>query len=76
VIADAHAFVGEMQAVLAGALVLVVTLALLLFADPIYRLIGPVGTNVIRRVMGMVLAAFAVNMTLSGFVAWLNLPPL
>jgi multiple antibiotic resistance protein len=67
VIADAHAFVGEMQAVLAGALVLGATLALLL---------GPVGTNVIRRVMGMVLAAFAVNTTLSGFLAWLNLPPL
>ena len=55
---------------------LAVTLVLLLFADPIYRLIGLVGTSVIRRIMGMVLAAFAVNMTLSGFVAWLNLPML
>jgi multiple antibiotic resistance protein len=60
----------------AGALVLVSTLALLLFADPIHRTIGSGGTEVVRRLMGMILAAFAVNMMLSGLAVWLGLPKL
>ena len=64
----------QAQTAFAGALVLIVTLALLLLADPVYRAIGSGGTNVVRRIMGMILAAVAVNMVLSGLAGWLGLP--
>jgi multiple antibiotic resistance protein len=64
----------QAQSALAGALVLAVTLALLLLADPVYRVIGSGGTNVVRRIMGMVLAAIAVSMVLSALASWLGLP--
>lgn len=40
------------------AAVLAVTLALLLLADPITRVIGSHGANVLKRVMGMILAGW------------------
>jgi multiple antibiotic resistance protein len=64
----------QAQSALSGALVLAVTLALLLLADPVYRVIGSSGTNVVRRIMGMILAAVAVSTVLSGLAAWLGLP--
>ena len=33
------------------------------------------GVNVVKRVMGMVLAAYATTLILKGFAQWLNLPP-
>jgi multiple antibiotic resistance protein len=76
VIADDNRFsaIEQILTTFAGGLVLIVTLALLLLADRVYSVIGSGGTNVVRRVMGMVLAAFAVHMVLSGFAAWLDLP--
>jgi multiple antibiotic resistance protein len=60
--------------------VLAVTLAIffliLLAANPIMRVIGAGGANVLRRVMGILLSAIAANMVLSGFQGWLGLPPL
>lgn len=47
-------------------LVLLITLALLLLAPRVKRLIGQVGANVISRVMGLVLATVAVNAVLNG----------
>jgi multiple antibiotic resistance protein len=70
---DRFSFLEQAQTAFAGALVLVVTLFLLLLADPIYRAIGSGGTNVVRRIMGIILAAFAVNMVLSGVADWLGL---
>ena len=58
------------------ALVLAITLAILLLAAPISRLIGAAGTGIISRVMGMILVALAVHTLLSAFGTWLNLPPL
>ena len=66
----------QVQTAFAGALVLVVTLVLLLLADPVSRAIGSGGTNVVRRIMGMILVAIAVNMVLSGAAGWLGLPKL
>jgi multiple antibiotic resistance protein len=66
----------QAQTAFAGALVLAFTLVLLLLAEPVYRVIGSGGTNVIRRIMGMILAAVAVNMVLSGLADWLGLPKL
>lgn len=50
-------------------LVLAITLALLLFAARLKRVIGSVGANVISRVMGLVLATVAVDAVLGGLDA-------
>ncbi|GAA3855693.1 MarC family protein [Celeribacter arenosi] len=57
------------QATTAGllVLVLVVTLALLLAASFVHRLIGDTGASVISRVMGIILATIAVDAVLEGF---------
>lgn len=64
------------QAVTAGlmAAVLACTLAILMLAAPIHRLIGMTGEAVISRVMGIILAAVAVDEMLRGFVAIGALP--
>jgi multiple antibiotic resistance protein len=56
------------------AVVLAVTLAMLLFAHPITRVIGVHGANVVKRIMGMILAAVAVKIVLGGVSDWLHLP--
>lgn len=48
-------------------LVLALTLALLLAATFVYRLIGVTGASVISRVMGIILATIAVDAILGGF---------
>lgn len=56
------------QLITAGALlvVLAITLALLLAATRVYKHIGNTGANIISRVMGMLLAAVAVDAILGG----------
>jgi multiple antibiotic resistance protein len=58
------------------AIVLGITFAILVAAGPVSRLIGTAGASVIARVMGMVLAALAVNMVLGAVAGWLSLPKL
>jgi multiple antibiotic resistance protein len=60
----------------AVALVLALAFCLLLLAGPITRVIGTGGANVIKRIMGMIIAAYAVNLVLSGISDWLHLPQL
>jgi multiple antibiotic resistance protein len=60
-------------ALMAG--VLACTLTLLLLAAPIHRVIGITGEVVISRVMGIILAAVAVDEMLRGFVSIGALPP-
>jgi multiple antibiotic resistance protein len=57
-------------------LVMAIQLALLLAALPISRVIGAAGAAVIGRVMGILLAALAVNLVLTALVHWLGLPRL
>lgn len=59
------------QAVTASLLVLILlfTLCLLLIAPRIHRIIGKTGASVISRIMGIVLAAVAVDATLGGMEA-------
>jgi multiple antibiotic resistance protein len=57
------------------AAVLAFTLVILLAAEPISRVIGGTGANVIGRVMGIILAALAVNTILTALGNWVGLPP-
>ena len=73
---DNHRFAIDDQAMTAGLLMLVLLCAMLLMfaATSIHKLIGPAGENIISRVMGMILAAVAVDAILSGFVllGWID----
>ncbi len=75
---DNRAFTIREQALTTAvlAVVLLIFFVILLLANPIMRLIGTGGANVLRRVMGILLTAIAANMVLSAFQAWLNLPKL
>ncbi|HZH52153.1 MAG TPA: MarC family protein [Microvirga sp.] len=57
------------------AVVLALMLAIFLMGDAIGRFIGRGGTNVLRRVMGVILAALSVNLIINALVEWLHLPP-
>jgi multiple antibiotic resistance protein len=48
--------------------VIAVAFVLMLFADPIIRLIGLAGSAIVSRVMGMILASVAVNAILSALM--------
>lgn len=54
--------------------VLVVLFAALMMAAPIHQMIGKGGENIVSRVMGMVLAAVAVDTVLHGFelLGWID----
>lgn len=52
-------------------IVLGITLAALLFSTKLVRLLGVTGTNVVGRVLGVVLAALAAQFVLDGLAAWL-----
>ncbi len=69
-------FLEQAHTTLAVALVLAITFCLLLLAGPITRVIGTGGANVIKRIMGMIIAAYAVNLVVAGIADWLHLPPL
>ncbi len=61
---------------LAVVAVLAITFILLLLAGPITRVIGIGGANVLKRIMGMIIAAYAANLVVGGIADWLHLPPL
>jgi multiple antibiotic resistance protein len=73
---DNNRFTISEHAVTLGALAIVLSLMLIVFllSDIISRIIGRGGTNVLRRIMGVVLAALSVNLILSALAQWLNLP--
>jgi multiple antibiotic resistance protein len=64
----------QVQTASAAGIVLAILLVMLLFAKPIMKAIGQSGASVIRRIMGMILCAVAVNAVLSGVASWLSLP--
>ncbi|MBU6955902.1 MarC family protein [Hahella sp. HN01] len=54
-------------------LVLLITLILMLLSSFIHKFVGTLGTSIISRVMGMILAALAVTNILSGIQAFFSL---
>lgn len=58
------------------AAVLLVSLAILFAAGPLSRMMGRGGASIISRVMGMILAALAIDLILSATAGWLHLPPI
>jgi multiple antibiotic resistance protein len=62
----------QAQTAAAGGVVLAILLMMLFFAQPITRAIGTSGASVIRRIMGMILCAVAVNAILTGLSTWLK----
>ncbi len=71
---DDPALLAALAAALAVALG--ITLASLLAAKTLVRLLGETGTNVIGRVLGVVVAALAAQITLDGVRAILASPPI
>ena len=69
-------FLEQAHTAAAVLLVLVITFGMLLSAGAITRVIGIGGANVIKRIMGMIIAAYAVNLILAGIGTWLHLPGL
>jgi len=65
---------GQLVTLLALAVICVLLLCALLASGGIQRVIGTGGANVLRRIMGLILAALAVNMVLSAVAIWLRLP--
>jgi multiple antibiotic resistance protein len=63
------------QAITSGVVVavLLVQYVLLLLAEPVSRVIGRSGANILRRVMGMILASVAVNAVLTALGSWIGL---
>jgi multiple antibiotic resistance protein len=64
------------QAITTGVVVAVLSTqyVLLLAAERVSRVIGRSGANILRRVMGMILASVAVNAVLTAIGSWVGLP--
>jgi multiple antibiotic resistance protein len=56
------------QIMLVAGAVLLVVLALFAMAAPMERILGPVGINVVTRLLGMLLAALSVQLVLDGLL--------
>lgn len=71
VLTDSHRYSVADQFVTTGLLLIVlsIVLVLLLLATPLYRFMGDAGASVTSRVMGMILAAVAVDAVLQSLVA-------
>lgn len=66
----------QSMTVLAVATIMLLLMGAFLAGDIITRLIGSGGTNLVRRVMGILIAALSVDLVLSALAKWLHLPPI
>jgi multiple antibiotic resistance protein len=75
-LADTEPFsiVDHAEDVVVIVVVLLITLAFMLVAKPIQRVLGDSGVNVIGRIMGLILAAVAVHTVLTAVVKFFKIP--
>lgn len=66
----------QMVTLLALGAMMAVLLVVFWLGDYIVRIIGKSGANLLRRVMGILLAALSVNLVLNALQIWLGLPPI
>jgi multiple antibiotic resistance protein len=66
--------VDQLETVAALLVVLAILLTVFLLGDVLTRVLGSGGTNVLRRIMGLILAALSVNLVLGALSTWLSLP--
>jgi len=64
----------QVETVVMLALNLLILLGMFLSGDFVSRVIGRHGANVLRRVMGILLAALSINLIAEAMAKWLNLP--
>jgi multiple antibiotic resistance protein len=66
--------VQQVVTIAALAAVLAALFSVFLLGEKVRRVIGANGAHLLRRIMGLILAALAVNMILSAVALWLHLP--
>jgi len=78
VLMDNNRFSVPDQVMTIGALAVVLSILLAVFcvSDVLSRMLGQGGANVLRRIMGLILAALSVNLVLSAISQWLGTPPI
>jgi len=69
-------FFEQLETVAMLGLNLLIMLGLFLAGDLVSRIIGKHGANVLRRVMGILLAALSINLIAEALTKWLGLPPI
>lgn len=68
-------YLGLTVVLAAAAVVIVLCYVFLLLSRPLAKVLGQIGINVVTRVLGVLLAALAVQYMLDGLLALLQLPP-
>ena len=78
VLIDKHRFslAAQVTTLIALAVALAALLVIFLAGNAIERVIGNAGIQLVRRIMGLILAALAINMVLNAVAIWLKLPPI
>jgi multiple antibiotic resistance protein len=78
ILTDNNRFTPTEQVETFGVLAVVLVAMLIIFSlgDLIIKVIGRNGTNVLRRIMGIILAALSVNLIINALTGWLHLPPI
>lgn len=78
ILSDNNRNVWEHQAVTIAVVGLLMAILVVLFwlGGYVIKVIGASGTNLIRRIMGLVLAALSVDIVLNALSQWLRLPPI
>lgn len=72
---SANYYLGLGVVLAAAAVVLLLCYVFLLLSRPLAKVLGQIGINVVTRVLGVLLAALAVQYMLDGLLSLLQLPP-
>ncbi|MEP9375874.1 MarC family protein [Aquabacter sp. CN5-332] len=78
ILSDNNRHVLSHQAVTIAVVAMLMLILMVLFwlGDYVIKVIGTSGANLIRRIMGLVLAALSVDIVLTALSRWLSLPPI